>query len=61
MLRKFPEYQMYLTTPITAHYDEIKQIISRVRDDTKIKACSNETNNSKDSHECSIMQPGKRS
>lgn len=61
MLRKSPEYQRNLNTPITANYDEIKVIISRVWDDTKVKACSIETNNSNDSHECSIMQPGKRS
>lgn len=61
MLRKSPEHQMDLTTPITANYDEIKQIISHVWDDTKVKACSTETNNSNDSHECSIMQPGESS
>lgn len=55
MFTRLPEYQFDLTTPITANYDEITQIISHAWDDTKLKGSSNETNNCDGSHECWVM------
>lgn len=55
MFTRLPEYQFDLTTPITANYDEITQIISNAWDDTKLKGSSNETNNCDGSHEGWVM------